>query len=367
MKLVHFADLHLDAAFAWAGATGAAGRKRRAALRRTLERIVELAVAERADALLCAGDLYENERLCADTGEFLRATFAAAAPLRVFLAPGNHDWLGPASAYARVAWSPNVHVFRAPRLEPVDLAPGLTLWGAAHLAPAGTRGFLEEFAADRPGVNLALFHGSERAAFLEQGGAKSEHAPFAASDVARAGLRHAFVGHFHRPKDAAEFTYPGNPDPLEFGEDGPRGVVIADVARDGSVTRERRTVAETRVHDLAIDLDGCAHREDARARVRTALADLCGVARVRLCGEVAASLELSRADLDAELGHLDAAVVRFELHPAFDLDAIAQETTVRGAFVRAVRAAPLDPERRRKILLSGLRAFDERRSDLEVT
>ena len=41
MKLLHFADLHLDAPFAWAEPRTSAGR--RANRRRTLERIVALA------------------------------------------------------------------------------------------------------------------------------------------------------------------------------------------------------------------------------------------------------------------------------------------------------------------------------------
>ena len=60
-KIVHFADLHLDAGFAWAGADGAAARQRRQSLRDSLKRIAELAADIRADALLCGGDLYEDE------------------------------------------------------------------------------------------------------------------------------------------------------------------------------------------------------------------------------------------------------------------------------------------------------------------
>ncbi len=110
VKLLHFSDLHLDAQFAWAGPEAA--RKRRENLRSTLLRIVELARAEGVDAVLSGGDLYEHERITPDTAGFLRSAFAGLDPIPVFLAPGNHDWFGPASAYERVAWTPNVHVFR---------------------------------------------------------------------------------------------------------------------------------------------------------------------------------------------------------------------------------------------------------------
>ena len=48
MKIVHFADLHLDARFAWAGASGAAARRRRQALRDVLVRIADLTREVRA-------------------------------------------------------------------------------------------------------------------------------------------------------------------------------------------------------------------------------------------------------------------------------------------------------------------------------
>ena len=83
MKIVHFADLHLDSAFAWLGATGDAARRRRQALRDVLRAIVKLARDEGADALFCGGDLYEGERVTQDTAAFLRDTFASLAPIRV--------------------------------------------------------------------------------------------------------------------------------------------------------------------------------------------------------------------------------------------------------------------------------------------
>ena len=228
IRIVHFADLHLDSVFAWAGK---AANVRRENLRKTLRNIADLAKEVESDALFCGGDLYEHDRVTPDTAEFLRVTFAALHPIRIFLAPGNHDWYGPDSLYASVEWSPNVHVFREPRFTAVPLAEGLTLWGAAHRAPANTDNFLHGFQVRGPGTHVALFHGAERSWLAEQGEGKMPHAPFDAADIETAGFSHAFVGHYHRPRDATRHTYPGNPDPLQFGEDGKRGAVIATIGR----------------------------------------------------------------------------------------------------------------------------------------
>lgn len=366
MKIVHFSDLHLDRPFAWVDADGDVARRRRQALRDTLTRIIELAKEINATALFSAGDLFEQARFTLDTAEFLRSTFAKLDPMPVYLAPGNHDWYGPQSLYALVDWSQNVHVFRESRLRAVGLGQGLTLWGAAHCAPANTPNFLDGFAVDRPGTHIALFHGAERSWFDEQGDDKAPHAPFDAPQIEAAGLAHAFVGHYHRPKDAPFHTYPGNPDPLEFGEDGLRGPVIATVDPDGSVTRERRRVAVTTVHDVALDVTACTTQQEVRDRLTDLIQDRAGVVRVTVSGEIAPTLDLRVEDLRSLLQHFEAAHIRVGvLTPGYDIEAIRAERTVRGQFVAEVLAQGLPPDDERRVLIAGLRALAGRR-DIEV-
>ena len=366
MKLVHFSDLHLDSLFAWtAGARGAAS-KRRQALRDTLNNIVKLAVEVEADAVLCGGDLYEQERFTPDTAAFLQSTFERLHPIRVFIAPGNHDWYGPQSLYRQVAWSENVRVFDSDRFQPVELLDGLTLWGAAHRAPANTPGFLEEFAVDRGGTHIALFHGSERGWFSQQGGRKTLHAPFDSDQIESSSLHHAFLGHYHRPRDDRLFTYPGNPDPLTFGEDGKRGAVIANIKGDGTVTRDRRDVSVTRVHDLHVDITGSANQQDVRDRVRDALKSLAGFARVTLSGEPSADIDIRPREFSSVDWGLDSVLVEVgDVNSAYNLESIREEPTVRGEFVREVSEQDIPEDEKRRILVTGLRALD-RRDDLEV-
>jgi len=371
MRLLLFSDLHLDAPFAWAGPELA--RSRRRALRTCLLNVVEVARQLGVDAVCCAGDLYEQERVTPDTAAFLRDAFARLHPVPVFLAPGNHDWLGPTSLYRLVDWTDNVHVFGEPRLEPVPLADGFTLWGAAHAAPANTPGFLDGFRVDRDGVHIGLFHGSEQGELSFEDDDKRPHAPFRASQIEPAGLHHALVGHFHTPRDASFHTYAGNPEPLTFGETGERGAVLVTVDGAGRVTRERHRVAVSRVGDVTVPLDGVRHTAQVRERIAAAVAGLTGCVRVRLEGEIAPEVDLDPRELDQRAlaglaTHLDALVpVLGRVTVGYDLDALALERTVRGQFVRDVREArDLTDDQRRRVLVTGLRALDGRRSDLEV-
>ena len=367
MRIVHFADLHLDSAFAWAGADGREARRRRQALRDSLLKIIALARAVNADALCCGGDLYEHERVTPDTAQFLRATFGELAPMPVYIAPGNHDWYGPESLYAGVPWSPNVHLFREARLWPATLAAGVTLWGAAHRAPANTPNFFERFTVDGSGVHLALCHAAERSWLAEQDGGKQPHAPFDAEDIERSGIAHAFLGHYHKSKAAPRHTYPGNPDPLSFGEDGERGAVVATLRGDGSVERTWRSVAVTETHDLRLDVSGCTSRQQVRDRLVQVACGLSGVARITVEGELSPEVDLHQEDLQVALRDaFDAVQIRYgELRSGYDIETIREEQTVRGQFVRDVLESDLPLDARRRVLATGLRAL-EGRSDLEV-
>jgi DNA repair exonuclease SbcCD nuclease subunit len=364
MKLLHFADLHLDTAFGWAPPAIASGQRQ--AIRATLRRICEVARAEQVDALTCGGDLYEQDRYTADTAEFLVSTLADLHPLPVLLAPGNHDWLGPSSIYATARWSPNVHVFASDRLEPFGLTSGVNIWGAAHRAPANTDDFLHDFHAGSGGLNLGLFHGSERSGLPQQPAGKEPHAAFSAYEISAAGLAHALLGHYHTPIDGPDYTYPGNPEPLSFGEDAERGAVLLDFAQDGTFTRRRIRVAQSALEVIDVDVSGSSSSQDVCDRVVETLGGRKGTIRVCLKGEVEPSLSLDLAVLQYATRDLE--FVQFETHElrtAYDLEAIRIEKTVRGQFVRDVMEAGLNDEEQHRVLVTGLRALAGR-ADLEV-
>ncbi len=365
MKMLLVSDVHLDSPFAWASPEVA--RKRRQALRDVLARSFKLAVERRVDVICCGGDLFEHDRVSPDSAQFLRVLFEGAQPIPIYIAPGNHDWLGPDSLYRRIRWSSNVHVFEQSRLAPVTIIDGLTLWGAAHHAPAGASNFLSNFKVDRSGVHVALFHGSEQSSFQTQEHGKQPHAPFQAAEIEASGLHFVLLGHYHSPRDDKHFCYPGNPEPLTFGETGQRGVVIATISDDGLVTTDRHVIAVSAVSDVQIAIDGCASKQDIRNRLVDALQDLRGYARVTLTGEMATDIDLQGVDVEDVAPNLESPpILRFEcVTVAYDLDLISQEPTVRGQFVRDVQASDLSHKEKRRIIITGLRAFDGR-EDLEV-
>lgn len=373
MRVAHLADVHLDSRFAQFSPE--AQRKRQIAIEESLKHALREARERDVDLLLIAGDLYEQERFTPSTANFLRDELEAFEK-PVFISPGNHDYYSPTSLYATVEWSNNVHVFTSTGFEPRTIEDGLTLWGAAHLVPAETTNFLDGFQVDRAGIHIAVFHGAEESELIyvhQIGGddaAKAPYAPFRAQQIADAGLHHAFLGHIHTARDAGRHTYPGNPEPLTFGEGGPlrRGLVIATLDDTGAVTRERISVVTTSVHDVEVDLTGCMSNSDVRETATTALRDLDGFVRATLVGEVGDAVDVRLEELqDCTPKGVDAVAFRFgRLHVAYPIEQIAEETgTVRGRFVSDVLATDLDEETKHRVIVTGLRALDGR-SDLAV-
>ena len=371
VKLGFVADVHLDQAFTWAGPE--VGHRLRQAIRDALRNAVATTAEAGVEAFCVAGDLFENDRYAPDTPEFLRGLFADLSQMPVLLAPGNHDPVVSASPYVTAEWTPNVHVFLQPELSAFRLGDGFTIWGAGHDRPAYTPGFFDSgFRVSGVGVHVALFHGAERGTLRFQEEGKIAYAPFDAEQVAAAGLAHAFAGHYHQPRDTDLLTYPGNLEHLAFGEAGERGLVIATVSPEGLVTSQRHVLARVGMYDVSVDADGCGTVDEIRGRLEAALAELpqdapVRVARVTVTGQAAGPLHLFWEDLVTVPHSLDKLVLqRLELQAADDLDQIAAEPTVRGAFVRMVReAAQLDPDDRELVLTAGLRALSGR-GDLQV-
>ena len=368
MKFVLFGDMHLDSAFAWLGAKPAAARARRKALRETFLKLTRLAAEENADALFCSGDLYEQDRVTPDTGEFLKRAFADLSPMRVFISPGNHDYLSPGSIYRSTQWSDNVHIFEGDFMEGmVELEPGFLLWGTAHKVPANTPNFFARFRVPSGSdTHVALAHASE-AGWLQEASGQQPHAVFSAADIQQAGFAHAFLGHIHTPRDQTLYTYPGNPEPLTFGETGERGAVVVSFSDELQIDRQRRVLSSTNVEVLSVDLTGCATQHDVQEAVTAQLQGRSGYLQVRLAGEVEPSVDIRYTDLQSEGDGIMA--IRYDTSQVkirYNLDVLVEETSIRGQFVKDVQGDPdLEDDERRRILITGLRAF-EGRSDLEV-
>ncbi|MGC1183826.1 MAG: DNA repair exonuclease, partial [Candidatus Dormiibacterota bacterium] len=256
VKLLHCADVHLDAVFRGLGPQVA--QRRRAALRQTLQNIVKLARDLKVDVLTIGGDLYEDLHSRPDTARFL-AEQLGGLTCPVLISPGNHDYWHPGSLYATNDWPDNVHIFERNQFSPVEVA-GYRIFGIAHDKPKGTGNLLAGFKVP-PGLPaIALFHGSERGLLHFQEEDKEDHAPFSEPEISQAGFRFGLLGHFHKPRATAHLVYPGNPEPLTFGEEGVRGAAEVEFG-SGNPKVKIHPVNTFTLEERDVDVSGCRHSE----------------------------------------------------------------------------------------------------------
>ncbi|MBI4557796.1 MAG: DNA repair exonuclease [Candidatus Hydrogenedentes bacterium] len=358
MRLIHTADIHLDASFAVAGAPAGFGNRRRQSLRDVFRSIVRRAGEWPADALLIAGDLFELDRVSRDTLSLLNVEFASIPHVRVFIAPGNHDPYVPHSPYAAEVWPENVVIFSNPAwtLYPLPNVP-LTVHGFGFDGPDLTVNPFGQLQIPPDGrVHVAVAHGSERG---HQPPDKAAYAPFDAPQAAPDGLAYLALGHFHSlTRIEGDFRtaiyYSGAPEGHSFGEPGPRQYLEVEL-ESGQVSvkpvESSRAVYETHTLDCTdfstaqqiVDAIRAWPKQNAAARiVRLALQGLCAPA-------IRAQLESVRDAIAAEFEYFE---LVDQTESTEDYALLARENTSFGAFLYRMNEAigAVAEEDRRRLL-----------------
>ncbi len=264
MRLIHTSDWHLGRGFHGVGLLDAQAAY--------LDHLVDVVRAERIDAVLVSGDVYDRALPAPDTVALLDETLARLvdAGARVVLSSGNHDSAVRLGFGSRVMESAGVHirttigsigtpvdlgdlvVYPLPYLEPALCAATLDAAEATHagvLRAAMRR--VEADAADRRVPSVVMAHAfvtgattSESERDISVGGVSAVPAEvFAAVD-------YAALGHLHGPQHLTPAVrYSGSPVAMSFSEaDHVKGSVIVDI-REGHV--ECETIAAPVLRPLA--------------------------------------------------------------------------------------------------------------------
>ena len=372
-KILHFADLHLDASFAADGIPGDYGRQRRLALRSALTRILALARQRKVNAVTIAGDLYAQDYITPETTDFLLQQFQRLAPIRVIIAPGENDPYTNESPYSLLDWPENVDIFYQNKLTGIELAPGLSIWGAAH-PPARDARILANFQAPKEGTHLLLLHTEM------QKSTSSRQSVFniEVGEIQKSGFAGALLGHQHMAQhiieSGIECFYPGSPEPLsEADTEGDHQLILVTV-EDGAIKMEPISFQNWRYAALTIDLSDCSTNSEAARQVYQALAAdgedhwHHTSYRIALSGKLEFPLDLRQ--LQEEMNSPAYFTFELKLKPVHDLEELAQEQTVRGFLVQRltqqVQQAKTPEEKRlaQAALNLALQALDGRQVNL---
>jgi len=364
LKFIHAADFHLDSPFAALPAGRAAERRRES--RELAFRLADYVNSRDIRLVLLAGDLFDSAAPYRETGEAL-AEALGRMNAQVFAAPGNHDWYGPGSPWAAVKWPENVRIFRENAMTAEDLPElGVTVYGAAFTGPEQGTSLLRGFSAPEDGrIHIGLLHGE-----IEPAAAR--YNPLRREEIAASGLAYLALGHIHKREEPRKFggtlcAWPGCPEGRGFDELGEKGF-YEGIIDGGEVSVTFVPFARRRYEILDVDVTGA---ESPRAAVEAALpADTAdSLYRLRLTGETGEA-GADPAGLETALsGRFYALEVQDHTRVAADVWARAGEDSLRGLFLRELRAkwdAAEDEAEREAVTRAvrfGLAALDHRDMD----
>jgi DNA repair exonuclease SbcCD nuclease subunit len=261
-RLLHTADWHLGKRFP--SFEESAEKNLRRARLDVLNEVFAAATRSVVDAVLCAGDLFDEPTPSQDWWQGLRDILRRLPPAfpPVFLLPGNHDPLLPNSVWAQG------HPFRAglPTFVRIvdredfceEIKPGLVLYAVPCLSKAGAGDPVEKIpprASGDESVRIGLVHGTtfdlpncEMNFPIRAGGARAQ------------GLDYLAIGDTHGYRVVLEeppVVYPGAPEPTAFDEVDPGHVVLACFTRTHERPRLRKVPVarwrwrEETIRDLA--------------------------------------------------------------------------------------------------------------------
>ena len=353
LRLLHTADVHLGARHGDLGDKAAAQRERQfAAFRAT----VDLALEERVDLVLIAGDLFDSNTQPRRSVERVAAELQrlAASSIRTVVIPGTHDVYDRASIYrahdlaalAGVGHDGDLVVVLTPDAPEVDL-PSLdaVVYGRVFATKRAPRSPLEEFTAAAPGTRtwrIGLVHGS----ILIPGRTDHDEVVVTTEEIAKSGLDYLALGHWHSTQQgragSTSWAYPGAPEAVAVDQDraGKVLLVTLDVDARGarSIAIEERQVGRTRFERLDVDA-ATIENQPALVAQLVSLADPDLVLDVRITGVRPDELDLDVDEVESELApSVHKIRVRDVSLAALSSGPIPAEDTILGAFIRDTEA-----------------------------
>ncbi len=344
LTFLHAADVHLGSPFKGLAATSELPQVFADCTFDAFTRLVDLALAEKVDAVLLAGDLYDHKdrslRARLHLKEQLKRLDAAAIPS--FLVHGNHDPLD--ADPGGLAFPASVKVF-GPKWEEVELLR-FCVQGTSFPTAEVRENLSALFSRRSAKPTIGLLHCN-----LGGQSAHSNHAPCTLEDLERAGLDYWALGHVHTRAEYklagnALAAYPGNLQGRHVNESGARGALIVTLDSNREVAPTTRFVAlgPVRWHriDLPINLVGSmdALVDLALAAILRAAQGLPSVVRLQLTGrgELHAALDSAEKLLELELA------IRARLQGPVLLESLADATRAGWELERLIASGGLVSE-----------------------
>ena len=362
--MLHTSDLHLGSLFS---STPEVAEQRRQEQIDTLKQILDLATANKADALLISGDMFDSMRVESAYLEQIKRLISHYN-FRVFITPGQHDPATPDSCY-NTEWPPNVHVFRG-GMEKVEIPEKNTcVWGAGFTRSRCEESLLKNFNPITSRINILMLYGE----LFDGTTTDSACNPIDVAEISTCGADYVALGsshtYEHYENNELIYCYPGMPSSCGFEDPGEKGVLCGYAAK--GFARMTFTPLDGRIYSSEkIDVSGCAQPEQFADRIITVLRDRYGekfaynLYDISLIGTPFEGVVPSVSEISELLSESSVFYARLTdlTSPTVDFELLMNDGTLKGAFVRKLfekkQSDKRGGDKYMRALLYGLSAFE---------
>lgn len=358
MKIIHCADLHLDSRL-----TGLNHNKaitRRQELVDTFRNLTVQAGENKIDAVVIAGDLFDDRYASARTKNEVADIFASAKDVEFYLLAGNHDSGTFDDAFAKRLPS-NVHIFGKNGVTRFDLED-VSFFGAEgeSLSVAS----LKNIEMDPSRFNVLVTHADIAS--------KSAYGGLDLKLLADKPVDYVALGHIHRPyltkAGRGHAAYSGCLECRGFDEPGEHGFYLIKTHLKADDPNRIVFVPFTSRVCYEIDLD-VSDADSRTALLKKAEDALCGVrpedlVSVTLSGEAAEGLDAETALRPFLESRFFAVRLKNKTRLKIDAAKYADDVSLKAEFVRKACKAGLDDDALRDVLSYGFNALTNEEIDL---
>lgn len=365
IKILHTADVHLGMTESFLG-TEAATRRFETLI--TFEKILKLAVAERADVLAIAGDLLDSNGIEPHFTATVFEKIAEAAPLRVIFAAGNHDPLNSESPFLNNKLPENLYVLGKDDCCIAFDDIRLRVWGRSF--ESNRLKGEETFGLTPPEdayVNLMIQHGELKSDL------NSDYNSITPKFVKNSKMDYIALGHIHKRSELGRidntfFAYCGCPEGQGFDETDEKGVYIGEIGK-GFCDLKFVPVSKRRHICTKVDISECDGNSSAADLILQRLRETYGESygenlyKIELTGNIDSEMNIIPEEIKSRIAdRLYFVKLKDCTEYGDSLEQLAEGISLKGIFVKKMlekQAAAPEEEKQlyHKALRLGLKAF----------
>lgn len=321
IRFIQSGDLHLESVV-----SERLGEKATRELERlAFDQIIEAVISTKASLLFLCGDIFDNDHVKQSTLNYVMAGFARVPFCKIFISPGNHDYIGRNPVWLHKDWPKHVHIFSD--YETVELPEeGLYIHGFGFTSRLATEGLLPlDLVLNKNRMNILVAHGDIALS--------SDYNPM--SEKALTGFDYIALGHRHgfECSPNGSWAYAGSPLGRGFSECGEKGCIFGRI-QEGKIHTSFFPFDLPGYYDLAVEVAV----DDSVESLENKILDL-GIRpenhyRIHLLGKQPLLFKIAdfTQGWDGQIEFVD------ETKARVDYEAIAEEWTLAGLFTRKLLA-----------------------------